>query len=399
MSCSRLPLTFSLIEISIRTDIPIARVAAMSKSELDELMSGIDFNDDFDDEIMTASPPPPNHPSPISSSLPSFGPITQLESSRPLLPLLFSSRKPALSSVQWSKLDRARFATSSRSPRDTSASNALADLVVPAEDHGMIESLSEQIDDKLAPDSSFEIVKPARKSRSKVAMKENEPPRKGRKVIEIDDEEGGSDIEIVVVPKKRSPPARTKPVNKPASSGWFTKLDPIPLASTSTTTAAAPVASTATKKKVTKPSSVTKRSKPALSPYEIEKARLKANKIAQLAALPAFSYATWSTNSPKLIFTTDEVITSSTIRGMIERGSTVFGFDLEWEPANRRGVENKTALVQICDDHVILLVQVSKMNGELFLFFSDRSIYLITEGIHSSLFSFYQEVPQRSQTV
>ncbi|SCV71999.1 BQ2448_4693 [Microbotryum intermedium] len=39
-----------------------------------------------------------------------------------------------------------------------------------------------------------------------------------------------------------------------------------------------------------------------------------------------------------------------------------YGFDLEWEPSTRRGVENPTALAQVCDGRTILLVHTARMS-------------------------------------
>jgi len=47
------------------------------------------------------------------------------------------------------------------------------------------------------------------------------------------------------------------------------------------------------------------------------------------------------------------------------------GFDLEWDMFDRviRG-QGKTALVQVCDENIILLVQVARMKGELVVLLS-----------------------------
>ncbi|GAA5894403.1 3'-5' exonuclease [Sporobolomyces salmoneus] len=82
-----------------------------------------------------------------------------------------------------------------------------------------------------------------------------------------------------------------------------------------------------------------------------------------------FDYTTWSTSSvngkkrkgPRVVFTTDERVVEETLKTL--SGPT--GFDLEWNAyeVKSRG-QGRTALVQICDQETILLVQVAKMKND-----------------------------------
>ncbi|GAA5940834.1 3'-5' exonuclease [Sporobolomyces koalae] len=71
-----------------------------------------------------------------------------------------------------------------------------------------------------------------------------------------------------------------------------------------------------------------------------------------------FDYETWGTKKPTIVFTTDEQVVEQTLGKL--RGPT--GFDLEWDMFDKktRG-QGKTALVQVCDEDTILLVQVARM--------------------------------------
>lgn len=62
---------------------------------------------------------------------------------------------------------------------------------------------------------------------------------------------------------------------------------------------------------------------------------------------------------PELIYTRDE----KEVERVLKLLKGPLGFDLEWKPNLRKGTkENKTALVQVCDQNIILLVHIAKMS-------------------------------------
>lgn len=62
---------------------------------------------------------------------------------------------------------------------------------------------------------------------------------------------------------------------------------------------------------------------------------------------------------PELIYTRDE----KEVERVLKLLKSPLGFDLEWKPTLRKGAkENKTALVQVCDQNIILLVHIAKMS-------------------------------------
>lgn len=222
---------------------------------------------------------------------------------------------------------------------------------MPEMDSRLLDAFERSFD---ASSSSIEItqVRPKNKENTRPILAKKPLVRTKVRSAAIEIEDEIDDSEVVI-----TRPVTTKPV--PSSSaaaarkvGWFTRPSTSTLAAT----------------KVVKPKT---RSKPVkvLSANAI----IKAARSAKLALLPAFSYETWPTR-PEMIFTADEAVVRSTIEKIKARGSTVLGWDLEWEPATRRGAgENKTALVQLCDKSTILLVHVGKMRGQSF---SRSSSYL-----------------------
>lgn len=76
--------------------------------------------------------------------------------------------------------------------------------------------------------------------------------------------------------------------------------------------------------------------------------------------LPPYSYKDY-TPTPAVVYTPDEEEANDLVQCL--RGP-VLGFDLEWVVLFRRGrtpTNHRTALVQLCDSRMILLVQVSAM--------------------------------------
>ncbi|KDE04839.1 hypothetical protein MVLG_04700 [Microbotryum lychnidis-dioicae p1A1 Lamole] len=62
---------------------------------------------------------------------------------------------------------------------------------------------------------------------------------------------------------------------------------------------------------------------------------------------------------PTLIYTNSADEVAKVLKAMDDGP---YGFDLEWEPSKRRGVENPTALAQVCDGQTILLVHIARMS-------------------------------------
>jgi hypothetical protein len=54
------------------------------------------------------------------------------------------------------------------------------------------------------------------------------------------------------------------------------------------------------------------------------------------------------------------------------------GFDMEWR-VTFRGPERRTALVQLCDERMILLIQVSAMKSEFSYSSCIQTTYLVKE--------------------
>ncbi|GAA6061369.1 hypothetical protein JCM10212_005823 [Sporobolomyces blumeae] len=74
----------------------------------------------------------------------------------------------------------------------------------------------------------------------------------------------------------------------------------------------------------------------------------------------AFDYKTWSTRRPEVVYTKD----SKEVRRVLETMKGPLGFDLEWDPwVVRTKSVGKTALVQVCDEATILLVHVAQMSA------------------------------------
>ncbi|GAA5965905.1 hypothetical protein JCM3765_006484 [Sporobolomyces pararoseus] len=76
-----------------------------------------------------------------------------------------------------------------------------------------------------------------------------------------------------------------------------------------------------------------------------------------------FDYTTWGSASrggrkPEVVFTTDEQVVEKTLAKL----TGPLGFDLEWNAYDVQSrSQGKTALVQVCDQETVLLVQVARM--------------------------------------
>ena len=109
---------------------------------------------------------------------------------------------------------------------------------------------------------------------------------------------------------------------------------------------------------------------PAVPTKPASKARAKA-KGQSKSNLLLYSYKQYRP-TPAVVYTQHEEEANDLVQGM--KGP--LGFDLEWVVTFRRGkapMERRTALVQLCDARMILLVQVSAMKST-FCPTSDRMI-------------------------
>ncbi|ORY89405.1 hypothetical protein BCR35DRAFT_300578 [Leucosporidium creatinivorum] len=263
-----------------------------------------------------AHSPPPRHGSPISAS--SFYPP----------PLLTASRSNPGAQAR---------AFSTSAPREElSREEMMAALEAEAE-----EGVSSEI----------EFLEPRRATAA---------ARREVETLVLSEEEGDSE-EVEILPPPSSsrikPPssiATSKPTStstavppKPSSSsGWFTKPSP----STSTSVPA--------------PSRPAPRARPPPKEGTLayKKALAASRKAEATASLRAqyprdFRWERWGVKRARMIYSRDEEEVERVVRGM--KGP--LGFDLEWEPSTRRGVENKTAVVQLCDEETILIVHLAQM--------------------------------------
>lgn len=86
---------------------------------------------------------------------------------------------------------------------------------------------------------------------------------------------------------------------------------------------------------------------------------------ASTTPLPLYSYKQYRP-VPAVVYTQHEEEANDLVQSL--KGP--IGFDLEWVVTFRRGrapAERRTALVQLCDANMILLVQVSAMNSALYI--------------------------------
>lgn len=74
----------------------------------------------------------------------------------------------------------------------------------------------------------------------------------------------------------------------------------------------------------------------------------------------------WKRISPeaKVIYLTDHVVAEKHLSQLhADAANSVLGFDIEWKPNYIRGeAENPVSLIQLANDSIILLIQVSSMS-------------------------------------
>ncbi|BGP16378.1 hypothetical protein JCM10213_004921 [Rhodosporidiobolus nylandii] len=205
----------------------------------------------------------------------------------------------------------------------------------------------------------------------------------------------GSDDEVVFLPSKKAAAAKTKPsMSAGPGKGWFQRPAGLaPQAQSGTTvppssfhsssaapsaSAAEPSSSSAAPAKKPHPASIyTRKTTSYVSAVTGKKLIGRAGRAGAKAAQEeekqrklrekwprVFSYKSWEGRKEqvRVVCSTDEGEIARELRAM--KGPV--GFDLEWNPYYRikgssETKQGKTALVQVCDERTVLLVQVSKM--------------------------------------
>lgn len=357
-----------------------ATTTNLSQTEVDDLLEGVDFDDDIDM---------------FDDSDSSLGSIEDFHSAvGSPLPIIASS-------------SRSRFtAQQPLPPSPLSVSTGTHDLFSPTASTSLLSSPNHQRRRPLAirlssparsqpqpsarPFSTSSINQNMTQEEMMAVLQddvENLPVTKPRlptrEVLEISDEdsqdgvlgEEGDSSEVEIVPNKIkvvAPPTTTTTTTTKvkSSSGWFTK--PV-VAKPSTAPASAavgpssfygpkPSTSFLSRAKPAIPTTTTS-APPKTTRQKATETRLR--KAAEDSLLRSkyphtFRFDKWSSRKVELIYTTDEKVVDE----VLERMEGPLGFDLEWEPSVRKGKENRTALVQVCDERVVLLVHVAKMKSE-----------------------------------
>ncbi|BGP08228.1 hypothetical protein JCM10049v2_004074 [Rhodotorula toruloides] len=100
--------------------------------------------------------------------------------------------------------------------------------------------------------------------------------------------------------------------------------------------------------------------KPKPKPARAMKREAEAAVQAELRAKwpDSFNYTDYN---PRLVLAASDALIQEELRRM----NGPFGFDLEWSPFIRPGVQGTTALIQICDRQSVLLVHLAQMNYQL----------------------------------
>ncbi|GAA6014701.1 hypothetical protein JCM11491_000198 [Sporobolomyces phaffii] len=295
------------------------------------------------------SPPPVMPPKPDVFTLSSTPPPRIPSASKnPRLP-----RTPRSSPLVLSSSPRPPHFPSPARPFSTSQISCDSDesLVDPSKLKGW-ETVVQSIESTRADcptDDSVEIIEtqPVSKKTDKgkgrmIAQKENEPVSNTTKAT-------------ATKPGYFARPAHLKPSNSASSTTVPTSLA---RSSSNVPETALPTASAASRK----PREPQRESFKGRNADERYKSAYKQYKL-QLKWPSHFDYTTWGRGDrPSVVFTTDEKVVDETLAKL--SGPT--GFDLEWDmfDTRTRG-QGKTALVQVCDQQTILLVQVARMKSEL----------------------------------
>ncbi|KAK4700445.1 hypothetical protein P7C70_g5802, partial [Phenoliferia sp. Uapishka_3] len=378
----------------------------MSQAQLEELVAGVDFEDDLsweDDISMTeatkvatssrspiiptlrAPPTPrsplprihhrPDPPSPLSPHgktdlfSPEFHPAASTSRARP----------PSRSSSPFilSPLRRSSpSADASRQFTTTAAEKAAP----PQREEIVLDSDPESFD---IDEDMRAFLRPSRREEEEMRAIANTEGEERRGIVIAD-----SDSEVEILPSKRNlvkkvdaaikgkmkatlaiePPKPkaswfTKPDNykPPTSSAPASKARSTSLKPTSSTVLAPAPSATRVKSPTPPPAPLTYTEKKRAT------AKAKEEKEKKLKeSLKEFKFDKWGLKPPRLVYSKDEV----QIKKELEAMTGPLGFDIEWEPFVRKkgstgkAGPGKTALAQVCDGKTILLVHLAKMKVE-----------------------------------
>ncbi|GAA5820010.1 hypothetical protein JCM11251_005446 [Rhodosporidiobolus azoricus] len=364
-----------------------ARTTQLAPEELDELLEGIDFSEEvglsdeevdaaasFDsEELFFTAVPSPQPPAPAS---PPSTKATRLitRNTSPTLAPSPPTQADVFSPVVGPPRSFSRAATASTPRRQTTT------------------SASAPFSPVLPPSPAYTL--PSRpysteaKGKGKIVIDlcdstSSPPPRSS---AAVNDPDRSEDSVILLPPKRRvSTQASAAPVQSSQSRGWFTRPASLRASQTKpppSSTSAPPLAGLATSASTSNTSSShnARRSRPAARsasssaiPSSLpnlsraprpgsKRAKAEERQVELRQKWPReFSYKSFGGVKPNLVVSTDE----GEIERVLKAMEGPLGFDLEWNPyvrgKNGAAVQGKTALAQVCDASIILLVQVSKM--------------------------------------
>ncbi|POY74547.1 hypothetical protein BMF94_2308 [Rhodotorula taiwanensis] len=357
----------------------------ISKAELDLLVDGIDFDDDFADFMETEVSPQPK-PSAAPSTLPRRKVLTDDELEALVSGIDFSEdletdeapdaaavpspprHCPSTALNNGAGLEKSSTAPSP-SPRsetpdenDDSRTSSLLDL------------MNSPTAIRTGDESASLSPTPRSRSRSRSAVVEvidldssyedlDEPDQFTRSAVVATpatlDLADSSDGEVEIVSRGRRPAADpvggkndAPPLPSPAVPGFFARPEGLaPPGSASTSVA-------------TKIATNVKSSAVAATPREAARLKktAKAGEDAQRQAdfrrrwPRTFSYKKWH-KDVRVVYTANEIVVERELRAM----SGPLGFDLEWDSYSGYRTQGKTALAQVSDENTVLLVHVAKM--------------------------------------
>ncbi|GAA6003774.1 uncharacterized protein JCM10292_003370 [Rhodotorula paludigena] len=209
-----------------------------------------------------------------------------------------------------------------------------------------------------APDSDDELVAPAKlwtAASAPAAAAAGPQQSAAPRVIELSDSASDDEVEILRGGKPADACPRAK-AKVSGGSGWFQRRTPV----SSSSSAAVPGPSSFAR---TKPALAAAAAVPTTRARRAPKREAEAAKqLALREKWPrVFSYRDWSEREVEVVYTRDE----AEVERVLARLEGPVGFDLEWDPYVPRkgglGGPGKAALVQVCDASTILLVHVAKM--------------------------------------
>lgn len=302
-------------------------VNQLSQAELSDLLNGIDFDEGLSAEFIVA---------PVGTSQKTSSPrivrrsvSPRVGSGAPFLPDLFSPLQRPSTHVR-------AFSNSAAASKEERDSHD--DLVAPPDAYDL-----DRMADRMFPSSKVRTI-----------------------VLDAssDVEDGGSSDVEIVEPQMACASVAEPPASFTAATPYRTALASatLPTPDVPAPAASAPLKTGYFARPAGKPSAfaarVVRPEPKASKPFVVGKSA-KAERQAHLkATLAPFSYKTWP-SPPRLVYSIDEEEIASTLAAM----EGPLAWDLEWPVANRKGIENRTSLAQICDSKTILLVHVSRMKS------------------------------------